>query len=214
MMLHKVIDIRHLTESTSVIRFTRNELVFRPGQHILAGIEPRNTFREYSIYSGVNDPYLEILVRQVIGGQLSKAFTTLQPGDTLQIDGPMGFFTINEQYSENSKYCFIATGTGIAPFHSMIKSQPSIDYRLIHGVKHETEQYEKYEYHPERYISCLSSDKNGSYNGRVTDYLKASPLYVEALYYLCGNCNMIHDVYDLLTQSGVNQCNIHTEVYF
>jgi ferredoxin--NADP+ reductase/benzoate/toluate 1,2-dioxygenase reductase subunit len=34
------------------------------------------------------------------------------------------------------------------------------------------------------------------------------------LCYLCGNCDMIHDVFDILEKQGVNSDNVFTEVYF
>ena len=66
----------------------------------------------------------------------------------------------------------------------------------------------------DRYKLCTSRDQQGDFNGRVTDYLKQKSLDSDTLVYLCGNCDMIYDVYDLLTSRGFPSGNIKTEVYF
>ena len=49
---------------------------------------------------------------------------------------------------------------------------------------------------------------------RVTDYLKQKEVNSDTLVYICGNCDMIYDVYDLLSSRGFPSGNIKTEVYF
>ena len=44
--------VRHLTESTYVLRFSRNGMKFIPGQHLVLGLTGSAELREYSIYSG------------------------------------------------------------------------------------------------------------------------------------------------------------------
>ncbi len=46
------------------------------------------------------------------------------------------------------------------------------------------------------------------------DYLENNQAEPDADYYLCGNSNMIHDVYDILKEKGVDAGRIHAEVYF
>jgi len=48
----------------------------------------------------------------------------------------------------------------------------------------------------------------------VTDYLRATPIDSSARYYLCGNCDMIYEVFDILQQGGVAVEQISAEVYF
>lgn len=211
---HEITGIRHLTDHTFVIRFDRKGLAFRAGQHLLAGLENQNKFREYSIYSGENDPFLEILIREVAEGQVSPSLKSLQPGHHLIIDGPMGVFNLNPKTIQTDKICFVATGTGIAPFHSMVRSYPDLDYLMIHGVKYENEQYENPDYESKRYISCVSRDKSGKFHGRVTDYLKTNFPGDTMKYYLCGNFSMIREVFDILSEKGIPRTQIHTEVYF
>ena len=93
---------------------------------------------------------------------------------------------------------FIGTGTGIAPFHSMTGSYPGLNYTLLHGVRYGMKPTKGHHYPEERYMLCTSRDQEGDFNGRVTDYLRQMTLNSDTLVYLCGNCDMIYDVYDLL----------------
>jgi ferredoxin--NADP+ reductase/benzoate/toluate 1,2-dioxygenase reductase subunit len=49
---------------------------------------------------------------------------------------------------------------------------------------------------------------------RVTDYMAENPINPDTLCYLCGNCDMIYDVFDILEKQGIKSTNIFTEVYF
>lgn len=211
---YKVHQIRDLTESTYVIRFDRNDMDFVAGQHITLGIPGDNQVREYSIYSSVFDPFLEVLIKEVEDGLVSRKVRKLSEGDLLNIDGPFGFFTISEEKLGNGKFLFIATGTGIAPFHSLAGSYPNLDYTLIHGVRYASEAYECSSFPGDRYILCTSRDEGGNFNGRVTDYLAKHEVDSDTLVYLCGNCDMIYEVYDQLTSRGIDSDQIKTEVYF
>jgi ferredoxin--NADP+ reductase/benzoate/toluate 1,2-dioxygenase reductase subunit len=67
-----VLDVRKLTESTVVLRFERPELEFEPGQYLRVGIAGDPEIRDYSVYSGANQGYVEVLVRRVEDGLVSK----------------------------------------------------------------------------------------------------------------------------------------------
>ncbi|MGQ1890483.1 FAD-binding oxidoreductase [Thermophagus sp. OGC60D27] len=213
--LHEILEIKHLTDSTFIIRMERNNLKFKAGQHINVG--PANSIhtREYSIYSGENDDYLEILVKEVTDGFISPVLKKQKPGNMLVVEEPVGYFSLPSQIDPNEQLLFIATGTGISPFHSFIKSYPVLNYRILHGIRNTTEKYESDFYAPSRYVACTSRQKSqDSYFGRVTNYLEENPIEGKVRCYLCGNSSMIHDVYDLLETQGIPSEKIHAEVYF
>ena len=207
-------EVRNLTEAAYVVRFSRNDMQFRPGQHLVAGFENKKDAREYSIYSGINDEYLEVLVREVEDGVVSKKLRKLTKGDLLEINGPYGFFMYNTQPPSFRKFLFIASGTGIAPFHSFARSYPGADYKIIHGIRTIDEAYEKSDYRPESYLSCTSRDDKGDYAGRLTEYLKTADIETDRMIYLCGNSNMILEAIEILEKRGISGNNIFTEVYF
>jgi ferredoxin--NADP+ reductase/benzoate/toluate 1,2-dioxygenase reductase subunit len=187
---------------------------FKSGQHIIIGLEGELNQREYSVYSGEKDDYLEILVREVINGNVSSQLKHCEPGQLLQVNGPFGSFGIEPFNMFSRKLVFIATGTGIAPFHSFIRSYPGINYTLIHGVRYKIEAYESDDYDSRRYILCTSKENNGGHKGRVTGFLPGYPINQDMLFYMCGNNNMIYEVYHILRDKGVQDEKIFTEVYF
>lgn len=210
----KIISARHLTESAYILRIERNGTPFRAGQHILLGTEDDVQAREYSIYSGEKDDFFEVLIKEVQEGIVSKKLKKLKPGDPVKYENPVGYFVLEEAQQKNSKLLFIASGTGIAPFHSFVKTYDGLDYTLLHGVRYGLEAYEREHYDPERYILCTSRDKKGHYHGRVTGWLKENEVHPGTHCYLCGNCEMIHEAYDILLSKGVPSENLHAEVYF
>lgn len=210
----RCLSVRKLNDSAYVLRMNRNGLEFKSGQYITLGLGDSLETREYSIYSGVNDDFLEVLIRKVDDGNVSKQLSNVQPGDELNVDGPFGFFCIPEKDLEDQKILLIATGTGISPFHGFVKSYPNLDYTLIHGIAHMDDAFEKETYDKQRYISCCSQEKAGDFQGRLTEYLKTYSLEKGTKCYLCGNCNMIYDAFDILTKKGVSATDLHAEVYF
>ena len=224
----RVHEIRELTESTYALRFDRTGMVFEPGQYVSVGVKGDINMREYSIYSPIDADYLEILVREVDAGYVSRRLHALRPGDELVVDGPFGFFVIDEALRGNRRFLFIATGTGISPFHCFAGSYPGLDYRLVHGVRAADERYEHGWYDPARVTACLSRDPDavvrgtselptgepGLFAGRVTDYLRVQPVDPDTLCYLCGNCDMIYEAFDVLKGHGVPPEQLYAEVYF
>lgn len=211
---HKIIDVRHLTDSTYVIRLERNGLNFQTGQFILMSAGKLLEQREYSVYSGEQDDYLEVLIREVDEGKVSKILKQLEPGSTINVDGPFGFFKFHPNVFPSNKFLFVATGTGISPFHSFVRSHPGLDYRLLHGVRFANEAYEHLDFEKSRVVLCTSGDNKGDFVGRVTDYLFTQRLDADTNCFLCGNSEMIHEVFDILTAKGIPVSNIYSEVYF
>ena len=210
-----LLGIRDLTDSTYILEVERKAMAFEPGQHILMGRADSIHKREYSIYSGTNNQNLEILIKEVADGMVSKNLKKLVTGDKLEIEGPLGFFGLEKDMVEKKKkFLFVASGTGIAPFHSMVKSIPDLDYTLLHGVRYAHEAYEKEAYDPEKYILCTTGDEDGDFYGRVTDYIRQHQFDKDTICYFCGNFNMIKDAMDLLSRQGFPSEQLHAEVYF
>ncbi|MFA4863999.1 MAG: FAD-binding oxidoreductase [Bacteroidales bacterium] len=210
----KVIGIRDLTPSAYVLRFDRNQIPFRAGQHILLGKKDDIQAREYSVYSAEQDDFFEVLIREVKEGMVSKQLRKVKPGEPLNFENPVGYFIIKDE-DIHRKFLFIASGTGIGPFHSFVRSYPGLDYQLLHGIRYAHEAFDKQDYDKQRLIRCTSRDRKGDFHGRVTDYLKKHPLADKnTLCFFCGNVEMIHEAYDIMLKHGVPSQNLFAEVYF
>lgn len=211
---YKVLEIRNLTENTFVLSLPASRFGFKAGQHISVSIKGDYQSREYSIYSPENAEKLEILVKEVEGGYFSPKLKHLKKGDLVEVHGPFGKFGLDAKKLETHKHIFIASGTGVAPFHSIIKSYNNIDYQLIHGIRVIDEAYEKSDYDPAKYITCTSRDDKGNNHGRLTEYLKTADFPANSCFYLCGNSEMIFDAMDILKDKGFTRDDLNVEVYF
>lgn len=212
--VHRVHHVRHLSESAFVLRFDRHGLFFEPGQYVNLGLRGSLAVREYSIYSGAGDDFLEVLVREIPGGLVSPALKRCRQGDELSVRGPYGMFVTNPQQRSAAKYLFVGSGTGISPFHCLVRSYPQIDYLLLHGVRTEQERFEAAAFDPSRYLCCTSRSGRGNYRGRVTSWLLEHGVDPGWLCCLCGNSDMIYEAYGILRAAGVPRDHLWAEIYF
>ena len=212
MKTFKVISITHLTPKTFLLKTERPQVEIRAGQCFNLGIPGMSINREYSMYSSADAPYLEFLVRTVEDGLVSSMLQKLNVGELVEIDGPYGEFCIHKE-NLPYKHLFIASGTGIAPFHSFVKTFTQLDYLILHGIRHEDEKYNFEDYDASSYVPCISSNLNGS-SMRVTDFLRTNLPKAETIIYLCGNRNMIVDSVQILLDNGISGDQIITEVFF
>lgn len=211
---YKVERIRILTENTFVLSLPKSRFKYVAGQHISLSIQGDYQSREYSIYSAEDEDNLEILVKEVEGGYFSPKLKHLKAGEMVEVHGPFGKFGLDEKRISSHKHVFIASGTGIAPFHSMVKSNPKIDYEIIHGVRYANEAYEKDHYNEDKFTVCASRDDKGNFKGRLTEYLKQAEFENNTCFYLCGNSDMIFDAMEILKDKGFDRENVTVEVYF
>ncbi|TCO06927.1 ferredoxin--NADP reductase [Natronoflexus pectinivorans] len=211
---HRIISKTDVTKSSFVLRLERNNLEFRTGQHINVGPVENGYTREYSVYSGEHDNYLEVLIKEVSNGFVSPHLRKLNSGDVVMVEPPLGYFFLPAENLLQKKFLFVATGTGIAPYHSFIKTWSDIDYTLLHGVTDISESIQPSFYDPNRLILCTSQSNEGHFSGRVTKWLSENDLQGYDHIYLCGNRNMINDVYNLLNEKGIENDKISAEAYF
>lgn len=210
--------LRRVNERTFVLRFSGNGLSFRPGQYLSVGLAGSIDAREYSIYSSPGDDSLEILVKEIDSGSVSRQLAGAHRGTPLRVDGPFGFFTIDDDWRDR-RFVLVATGTGISPFHCFVTAYQELDYTLLHGIRTREDRCEYEAFRDERLVFCTTGDESGDYHGRVTDYLRdlrdgESGIDTDARYYLCGNCDMIYEVFDILQDAGVPHNQLFAEVYF
>ena len=213
--LCKIIGIRDLTVSTYVIRLEKNDFEFKAGQYLVLNIPGENNAREYSIYSPDDVPYLDLLIKEVTDGDVSVRLRTLDIGTKLEVSGPFGYFVLRENdLKENRHFTFLATGTGISPFRSIILSYPGLNCNLIHGVKYREEAYDSTDYPLGAYTVCTSQEEGGDYHGRITGYIREKGISGDSVFYICGNSDMVNQAAGYLELNGIPPENIRTEVFF
>lgn len=214
-MITRVVDRRDLTPTTFVLRVERGDLDFEPGQYVTLGRPGSLSSREYTVYSSPREPFVEVLVKVVPGGLVSAALHRLDPGDLLEMEGPFGKFRIPPDSRRGRPHLFVATGTGISPFHCFVTSYPDLEYRLAHGVRGAADLYERETFDRARYVACLSREPGGGdYTGRVSAWLKGEPVLPGTRCYLCGGSDMIYEVMAILRDRGVPREDMFAETYF
>jgi ferredoxin-NADP reductase len=190
-----------------------------------AGPGGRGLRRAYSIASAPESKPIELCVKLVEKGPGTNYLFKLRAGDTFKGYAPYGDFVYEPKPA--SHVCFISTGTGIAPFRSMILSKhfidnPPLSTTLLLGVRDESEVLydDQMSAIPKlKWVAAVSrpSTENWKgFRGRVTDYLRQLEDYpwTTTEYYLCGGGAMIDEVKKILTERGVSKESIHQEVYY
>ncbi|PWE01335.1 ferredoxin--NADP reductase [Marinilabilia rubra] len=197
---YKVSKIRWLTDDTFSLRMTGQKLNFKAGQHVILSIPGSSQSREYSLYNGKSQSNPEVLVRKIENGIFSGYLSMLSEGDIVELNGPIGEFTIDESKINTRHFVFIASGTGIAPFRSMAETFPELNYQVIHGIRYGNEAYDRQVFHPARYTDCTSLDKTGKVQGRLTKHIAEATFSTNTEFYICGNSNMIFNSLDILKE--------------
>ena len=213
--LQMVKVIRNLEISPGVFHISWKRFCdFVPGEVVKLAIDKLQPPRIYSICSGNQSETMSVLFNIKEDGYLTPRMATAVEGTELFVSNPYGSF-----HDDGGPAYWIATGTGIAPFYSMLKSRLSAHKILIHGVRHLNQFYFEDELKHalgSNYIRCCSGEQSPDvYRGRVTQYLlERNEFPKDYKYYLCGKSLMVVDVRDLLISRGISYNNIFSEIYF
>ena len=186
---------------------------FKPGQTVKVGLGDDLPPRIYSICSGNKDDALRILFNVKEGGALTPRLAKLQPGDEIWVSEPGGSFIGTPDAA-----VWIATGTGIAPFYSMLRSGMGANKVLLHGVRRADQFYFNEEWQAalgeDYHRFCSGEDAEGATRGRINQYIELHELPNSRKYYLCGQATMCVEVRDLLISKGIPFTSIVVEIYF
>jgi ferredoxin--NADP+ reductase len=137
----KVLENRAWTGSLFSLRVQAPPLAFEAGQFVRIGLDigAERVARPFSFVNAPRDPVFEFYGVVVPEGQLSPRLGRLAPGDPLWIaDNPSGFLVLPEVPPAEDLW-LVATGTGIAPFLSILRTEaPWQRYKrviLVHGAR-------------------------------------------------------------------------------
>jgi len=201
-----------ISPGVHVISFLR-DFDFLPGQVLKIAVNNNHPPRIYSICSGNKEKEVRILFNIKDDGFLTPKLAAMIPGEQILASKPYGSFL-----GTREKAWWIATGTGVAPFYSMIKSGLSVNKKLIHGVRYLNQFYFEDELESElneNYVRCCSGESScNTFPGRVTIYLNDIEILPDVNYYICGQALMVVEVRDLLIKKGIKYENIMAEIYF
>lgn len=229
----RVLSVHHWSDDLFSFRTTRDAgLRFINGQFVMLGLaqEGRPLTRAYSIASANHDEFLEFLSIKVANGSLTSKLQHLKAGDEVVISRkPTGTLVLRDLRPGKNLY-LLATGTGLAPFISLIQD-PEIYERfdkvvLVHGVRMAKElayrHFITHELPNHAHFSDMVRDKLIYYptvtrepfdnQGRITHLIESGKLFADIglptfdpardRIMICGSPAMIKDCCTLLNQRG------------
>jgi ferredoxin--NADP+ reductase len=201
---------------------------FRPGQFMNLGLYLPSGFvsRSYSLASAPGEP-LEVLLARVGQGELTPALFELKEGSSIVVDTKaQGFFSF-DFIPPHRQLWMLATGTGLGPFLSMLRSGMAFERAervvLAHGARGPAELAHRQELEELvaaragvfTYVPVLSRESEpGLLSGRLTQVLPSGALEERAQLkldashshvLLCGNPAMIDEVTAQLAERGLRR---------
>jgi len=220
----EVKEKKQITHDVILLSFNvPDEFNFQAGQFVSLVMEKDGLKRPRS-YSILNPPtqkgQLDICIKIVQGGFASEIFEKTKVGDKFLMRGPLGHFVFQEDDSE--EYWFIASGTGMAPFYSMLKEYlpklPLKKFSLIISNKkqedllfyEELQQMEK-DYHNFKCINTLTREEWSGAQGRVQEHLPDN--LENKTFYICGVKPLVDGTTEELLRRGVDKKKIKLERY-
>lgn len=119
-----VVSVKHYTDRLFQFRITRSpHFRFRSGEFVMIGLPnaAKPVFRAYSIASPSWDEELEFFSIKVPGGPLTEHLQKIRPGDTILMRKKPTGTLVNDALICGKRLWLFSTGTGIAPFASLIR---------------------------------------------------------------------------------------------
>jgi ferredoxin--NADP+ reductase len=232
----QVTSVHHWTDSLFSFKTTRNPAFrFLNGQFAMIGleVEGRPLLRAYSMASANHEEHLEFFSIKVQDGPLTSRLQHLEPGHNILINSKPTGTLVHDNLLPGRVLYLLSTGTGLAPFLSVIKDPDTYDrYErvvLVHGCRYVSElAYERLitEELPEHeFLGEAVSEKLVYYptvtrepfrnTGRITDLIVSGKLGEDLglqpissasdRIMLCGSPSMLRDVVGILRERDFSE---------
>lgn len=228
-----VVAVKHYTDRLFSFRVTRPQsLRFRSGEFVMIGLPnaEKPVFRAYSIASPNWDEELEFFSIKVPEGPLTSELQKIVPGDTILIRQKSTGTLVVDALTPARRLFMISTGTGIAPFASLLRDPDTYDkfdqIILTHTCRDRAELL-----YGQELVAALSTDpligeltegrvtlystttrEVSERMGRITALIASGKFYadlgIEKLdpatdrVMICGSMNMLRDVKELVESLG------------
>jgi ferredoxin/flavodoxin---NADP+ reductase len=237
----KVLSVHHWTDRLFTFTTTRDQsLRFSNGHFTMIGLRVNNKplLRAYSIVSANYEEHLEFLSIKVPDGPLTSRLQHIQVGDTIIVGRkPTGTLVIDYLLPGKRLY-LVSTGTGLAPFMSIIRDPDTYErfdqIILMHGVRqvdelayHDVlvEHLPKHEFLGElvtsklRYYPTVTREQYRN-TGRVTKLIESGKVFSDLgmppldpandRVMICGSPAMLRDLKHMLEERGFKEGNTST----
>jgi len=224
-----VVESIHWTENLFSLKVDAAVNGFTAGQFtsLALDIDGARIARPYSYLSSPDERPVEFFFYTAEGGILSNALVKLNTGDNLWIKQNANGFFILDEVPDSRDMWMIGTGTGIAPFYSMLKTngpwerfenivlihavRTQSDLRYLEIVQELQEQYGN-RFHFQAFVSRESIE--GTLPGRIPPAINDGSLEktvglelnaIQSHVMLCGNPDMVKDTVESLKERGMQK---------
>jgi len=235
-----VLSVRHWNDTLFSFTCTRSRgLRFKNGHFLMVGleVEGKPLLRAYSVASPNYEEHLEFFSIKVPNGPLTSRLQHLKVGDPVLVGNkPVGTLVVGNVRSGKRLY-LLSTGTGLAPFLSIIRDPETYErfetVIVTHGVRHINDlaysdyiknELPNHEYIGEQVKNQLKyyptvTRESFEHNGRLTELLDSgklcedlglpplNPEHDRAL--VCGGPQMLEDIVKLLESRGFKEGSSH-----
>jgi len=240
-----VLSVRHWTDTLFSFTATRNSSFrFQNGQFAMIGLEVdgRPLLRAYSMASANHEEALEFFSIKVADGPLTSRLQKIKEGDIILVGRKATGTLVTDNLLPGKRLMLLSTGTGLAPFASMIKDPEVYDkfdsIVLVHGCRQVSElaygEQLVANLQQDEFFGELMRDKLIYYptvtrepfrnRGRITDLIASAQLFDDigqgALdietdrIMLCGSPNMLQDLKEMFEQRGFSEGSHHEPGHF
>lgn len=215
--LLKVTEVEHYTDTLFRIRTERpTDYQFRAGEFTMIGMGDDDTLRAYSYACGPDDPYLEFYSIKVPNGPLTSRLQHVQFGDEIEVwNKPTGSLVL-DNLEPGGNLWLLATGTGIAPFISLLKEPKTYEnYDQVHIVWSVRYPGEILSYHeflqecPANYFPTVTREEFVNV-GRIQHHIQQGTIFNNATpktdrVMVCGSIEFNKDIKQMLVDIGYTE---------
>ena len=232
----QVVSVKHYTDRLFSFRVTRPQSFrFRSGEFVMIGLPnaEKPVFRAYSIASPAWDDELEFFSIKVPDGPLTSYLQKIVPGDTVLLRQKSTGTLVTDALTAAKRLFMISTGTGIAPFASLVRDPDTFEKFEEIIITHTCRDHAELAYGVELFEKLAADPLIGELtDGRVTLYstttreitprmgritrliengrfyedLGVTPLSPETdRVMICGSMHMLKDVKELVEGLGFKE---------
>lgn len=234
--VEEVKSVQHYTDRLFKFRMTRpSSFRFRSGEFVMIGlmIDGKPLYRAYSIASPSWDEELEFFSIKVPDGPLTSHLQKIQPGDAVLMKKKPTGTLVHDALVPGKRVYMFSTGTGIAPFASLIRDPETYEKfdqvilthtcREVAELKYGLDLVEETkndpligEYAQEKLVHYTSVTREDyPFKGRITDLIESGKLFTDLGVppldpavdrgMICGSMDMLRDTKALLEQAGLTE---------
>jgi ferredoxin--NADP+ reductase len=222
----KVISVHHYTDRLFKFRITRPaSFRFRSGEFVMIGLPnaEKPVYRAYSIASPSWDEEIEFFSIKVPGGPLTEHLQKIVPGDTVLMRKKPTGTLVNDALRPGRRLYLFSTGTGVAPFASLVRDPETFEKFEEIVLVHTCRQVAELEYSRElvetlredpligefatrlRYVPSATREPFER-NARITTMIETGELPIDPASdraMICGSMDMLKSVKALCEKAGL-----------